>query len=104
MDNSGHLTGKGYGKKGHDDKHPLDAKQIDSLASIIKSAKKGDILQGPKIRGLQRFTIVRESQGKRLVVVEIVRGSNSVVLVSAYNLSKREFEKYKKLIKKQNSR
>lgn len=104
MDNSGHFTGKKYGKYGHDDKHPLRAQDIDTIPNIIKSAKRSDILIGQKVRGLQRYTIARNIFGERLTVIEIAKTESQIILVSAYNLTKRDYNKIRKLVEKQNSR
>ena len=89
MDNSGHFTGAGYGKTGHNDPNPLTLSQISNIPIIIKTARPQEIYVGKKVRGLQRYKIIRKSPNGQAVVVEINIKKNEVALVTAYNLVKK---------------
>lgn len=89
MDNSGHFTGFGYGKTGHNDPNPLTMPQISNIPSIIKTATLRDVYTDKKVRGLQRYKIMKRDSGGQIVVIEICIEKNEIVLVTAYNLIKK---------------
>ena len=89
MDNSGHFTGFGYGKTGHNDLNPLTMSQISNIPTIIKTATFRDVYVDKKIRGLQRYKIMKRNSGGQIVVIEISVEKNEIVLVTAYNLMKK---------------
>ena len=96
MDNSGHFTGKGYGKNGHDDTRPLRIHEISSILRLIQTASREDIINLTPVRGNKRYAIVRQSSRYHYIGVEFEKTNNRINLVTAYNLSRKKFLSYKK--------
>lgn len=85
MDNSGHFTGSGFGKNGHYDPNPLTIRQVSMIPKLIKTAKQPEIFVDKKVRGLQRYKILRKPVRDPLIVVEVSTSRNEIYLVTAYN-------------------
>lgn len=100
MDNSGHFTGKGYGKNGHDDTRPLRIHEISSILRLIQTASREDVINLTPVRGNKRYAIVRQSSRYHYIGVEFEKTNNRINLVTAYNLSRKKFLYYKKQIYK----
>lgn len=96
MDNSGHFTGKGYGKNGHDDTRPLRIHEISSILRLIQTASREDVINLTPVRGNKRYAIVRQSSRYHYIGVEFEKTNNRINLVTAYNLSRKKFLSYKK--------
>lgn len=96
MDNSGHFTGKGYGKNGHDDTRPLRIYEISSILRLIQTASREDVINLTPVRGNKRYAIVRQSSRYHYIGVEFEKTNNRINLVTAYNLSRKKFLYYKK--------
>lgn len=96
MDNSGHFTGKGYGKNGHDDTRPLRIYEISSILRLIQTASREDVIDLTPVRGNKRYAIVRQSSRYHYIGVEFEKTNNRINLVTAYNLSRKKFLYYKK--------
>lgn len=96
MDNSGHFTGKGYGKNGHDDTRPLRIHEISSILRLIQTASREDIINLTLVRGNKRYAIVRQSSRYHYIGVEFEKTNNRINLVTAYNLSRKKFLSYKR--------
>lgn len=103
MDNSGHFTGFGYGKYGHDDKNPLSIADIKNITRIINSANKGNTLFKEIKRGVPRLSIIGKTDNNQMVLVEIDRNGNFVDVVTSYKLTKRQWLKMQIEIKRQNT-
>lgn len=99
LDNSGHLSGKGYGPKGHDDKRPLSMKDLSSAVSMVKTAQIGEVIQGTPIRGAERYFIIRKTTNLQLVTIEVALNKNRIDIVSIYNTTKSYINKLKKKYK-----
>ena len=99
LDNSGHLSGKGYGLKGHDDKRPLSMKDLSSAVSMVKTAQIGEVIQGTPIRGAERYFIIRKTTNLQLVTIEVTLNKNRIDIVSIYNTTKSYINKLKKKYK-----
>lgn len=90
MDNSGHFTGKGYGPRGHNDKRPLSMEELSTAISIIKTAKKDEVIKGDIVRKAQRYFIVRKTTSLQLINVEVAIDNNGRMdIVSIYNTTKK---------------
>ena len=89
MDNSGHFTGSGFGKRGHNDPNPLTLSQISDIPAIIKTARQDEIKFNKQVRGLKRYKITRRASKNNVIVVEVSIEKNEITLVTAYNLVKR---------------
>ena len=90
MDNSGHFTGKGYGPNGHNDKRPLSMEELSTAISIIKTAKKDEVIKGDIVRKAQRYFIVRKTTSLQLINVEVAINNNGRMnIVSIYNTTKK---------------
>lgn len=100
MDNSGHFTGKGYGKNGHDDTRPLRIYEISSILRLIQTASREDVIDLTPVRGNKRYAIVRQSSRYHYIGVEFEKTNNRINLVTAYNLSRKKFLYYKKQMHK----
>nr|DAX99343.1 MAG TPA: minor capsid protein [Caudoviricetes sp.] len=100
MDNSGHFTGKGYGKNGHDDMRPLRIYEISSILRLIQTASREDVIDLTPVRGNKRYAIVRQSSRYHYIGVEFEKTNNRINLVTAYNLSRKKFLYYKKQMHK----
>lgn len=100
MDNSGHFTGKGYGKNGHDDTRPLRIHEISSILRLIQTASREDVIDLTPVRGNKRYAIVRQSSRYHYIGVEFEKTNNRINLVTAYNLSRKKFLYYKKQMHK----
>lgn len=98
MDNSGHFTGKGYGKNGHDDTRPLRIHEISSILRLIQTASREDVINLTPVRGNKRYAIVRQSSRYHYIGVEFEKTNNRINLVTAYNLSRKKFLSYKRQI------
>ncbi|MBR2830852.1 hypothetical protein IKE83_00640 [Candidatus Saccharibacteria bacterium] len=85
MRNSGHFTGVGYGRNGHNDPHPLSLRQISEIPEIIRSISNETIIGWSKIRGRQRIIIVSKNDSDYIVVTEISKDGDHITLVTAYN-------------------
>nr|DAP39018.1 MAG TPA: minor capsid protein [Caudoviricetes sp.] len=96
MDNSGHFTGKGYGKNGHDDTRPLRIHEISSILRLIQTASREDVINLTPVRGNKRYAIVRQSSRYHYIGVEFEKTNNRINLVTAYNLSRKKFLSYKR--------
>ena len=96
MDNSGHFTGKGYGKNGHDDTRPLRIHEISSILRLIQTASREDVINLTPVRGNKRYAIVRQSSRYHYIGVEFEKTNNRINLVTAYNLSRKKFLPYKR--------
>lgn len=96
MDNSGHFTGKGYGKNGHDDTRPLRIHEISSILRLIQTASREDVINLTPVRGNKRYAIVRQSSRYHYISVEFEKTNNRINLVTAYNLSRKKFLSYKR--------
>lgn len=96
MDNSGHSTGKGYGKNGHDDTRPLRIHEISSILRLIQTASREDVINLTPVRGNKRYAIVRQSSRYHYIGVEFEKTNNRINLVTAYNLSRKKFLSYKR--------
>lgn len=96
MDNSGHFTGEGYGKNGHDDTRPLRIHEISSILKLIQTASREDVINLTPVRGNKRYAIVRQSSRYHYIGVEFEKTNNRINLVTAYNLSRKKFLSYKK--------
>ena len=94
MDNSGHFTGKGYGPHGHSDKKPLSMKELSTAISIIKTAKKDEVIKGDVVRKAQRYFIVRKTTSLQLINVEVAINNNGRMnIVSIYNTTNKYVDK-----------
>ena len=89
MDNSGHFTGFGFGKRGHNDPNPLTLSQISRIPTIIKTARRDEIRFDKQVRGLKRYKITRRTSKNHVIVVEVSIKKNEITLVTAYNLTKK---------------
>ena len=97
MDNSGHFTGKGYGANGHNDKRPLSMEELSTAISIIKTAKKDEVIKGDIVRKAQRYFIVRKTTGLQLINVEVAINNNGRMnIVSIYNTTKKYVDKLRR--------
>ena len=96
MDNSGHFTGKGYGKNGHNDTRPLRIHEISSILRLIQTASREDVINLTPVRGNKRYAIVRQSSRYHYIGVEFEKTNNRINLVTAYNLSRKKFLSYKR--------
>ena len=97
MDNSGHFTGKGYGPNGHNDKRPLSMEELSTAISIIKTAKKDEVIKGDIVRKAQRYFIVRKTTGLQLINVEVAINNNGRMnIVSIYNTTKKYVDKLRR--------
>nr|DAS45059.1 MAG TPA: minor capsid protein [Caudoviricetes sp.] len=96
MDNSGHFTGKGYGKNGHDDTRPLRIHEISSILRLIQTASREDVINLTPVRGNKRYAIVRQFSRYHYIGVEFEKTNNRINLVTAYNLSRKKFLSYKR--------
>lgn len=96
MDNSGHFTGKGYGKNGHDDTRPLRIHEISSILRLIQTASREDVINLTPVRGNKRYAIVRQSSRYHYIGVEFEKTNNRINLVTVYNLSRKKFLSYKR--------
>ncbi|MDO4979221.1 MAG: hypothetical protein Q4E47_03680 [Candidatus Saccharibacteria bacterium] len=100
MDNSGHFTGKGYGKYGHHDLRYLNIKEIIDIVKYIKNAEKSRIIIREK-RGAFRYNILTRSVRNTIISVE--KNKNHLTLVTAYNPDKRTLGKIRDELAKQKS-
>lgn len=97
MDNSGHFTGKGYGPNGHNDKRPLSMEELSTAISIIKTAKKDEVIKGDIVRKAQRYFIVRKTTSLQLINVEVTINNNGRMnIVSIYNTTKKYVDKLRR--------
>lgn len=97
MDNSGHFTGKGYGPNGHNDKRPLSMEELSTAISIIKTAKKDEVIKGDIVRKAQRYFIVRKTTSLQLINVEVAINNNGRMnIVSIYNTTKKYVDKLRR--------
>lgn len=97
MDNSGHFTGKGYGPHGHNDKRPLSMEELSTAISIIKTAKKDEVIKGDIVRKAQRYFIVRKTTSLQLINVEVAINNNDRMnIVSIYNTTNKYVDKLKR--------
>ena len=97
MDNSGHFTGKGYGPNGHNDKRPLSMEELSTAISIIKTAKKDEVIKGDIVRKAQRYFIVRKTTNLQLINVEVAINNNGRMnIVSIYNTTKKYVDKLRR--------
>nr|DAQ77470.1 MAG TPA: minor capsid protein [Caudoviricetes sp.] len=97
MDNSGHFTGKGYGPHGHNDKRPLSMEELSTAISIIKTAKKDEVIKGDIVRKAQRYFIVRKTTSLQLINVEVAINNNGRMnIVSIYNTTKKYVDKLRR--------
>lgn len=103
MDNSGHFTGFGYGKYGHDDKNPLSVIEIKNIARIINGANKNNTLFKEVKRGVPRLSIVGKTDDNQMVLVEIDKNGNFADVVTSYKLTKRQWSRMQIEIKRQNT-
>lgn len=92
MDNSGHFSGTGYGRNGHDSDYPLSNHQISSIPTIVKSTRAQFVnFRGYSEKNLKRYEIIDGS--KQLVVVEISASGQYVDIVDSYTLSNRQYRR-----------
>ena len=97
MDNSGHFTGKGYGAHGHNDKRPLSMEELSTAISIIKTAKKDEVIKGDIVRKAQRYFIVRKTTSLQLINVEVpIINNRRMNIVSIYNTTQNHVDKLRR--------
>ena len=97
MDNSGHFTGKGYGAHGHNDKRPLSMEELSTAISIIKTAKKDEVIKGEIVRKAQRYFIVRKTTSLQLINVEVpINNNRRMNIVSIYNTTQNHVDKLRR--------
>lgn len=97
MDNSGHFTGKGYGANGHNDKRPLSMEELSTAISIIKTAKKDEVIKGDIVRKAQRYFIVRKTTSLQLINVEVpINNNRRMNIVSIYNTTQNHVDKLRR--------
>lgn len=96
MDNSGHFSGKGFGKKGHDDARPLSNADISNLKKIIASAQKHEISPTQSRSGMHLLRIVRKINKNHLVLVRVQKQKHEISLFDAYNITNKKFAEIKK--------
>lgn len=84
IDNSGHLTGIGRGKNGHDDPNPLTTHEIARIPDIIREGK--NIKYRGTIRGAERLSVMDDN--KQVVVFQVSRNRRVVSVVTSYKKGK----------------
>ncbi len=92
MDNSGHLSGVGFIKNGHDDINPLNIAEITRIPEIVKNAKSGDVIPHQTSHAKQRFTILGDARSRQIVIVDIVN-NGSINIVTSYKVSERSYQR-----------
>ncbi len=102
MDNSGHLTGQGYGKKGHKDTRPLTILQISRIPAIINQVSRNQIVFAGVKHGLPRIVFLSKTDSQ-MVLTEISNNKKFLTIATSYNLSKPSHNKLMKQIQKQNA-
>ncbi len=91
MDNSGHLIGKGFGRKGHHDDTPLTIEELISLPTVVKGAKWYEVEEINSSEIGQRYKICHLDEKYVLaIIVEVVNSKERINIVTAYKLSKRQ--------------
>lgn len=96
MDNSGHITGTGYGINAHNDKRPLSVSQMVNIPNIIKTAKPSEVRSAGVVRGANRYSVTRKTSSNQIVVIEVSSIKGRIDIVTAYNLTDKQFERIRK--------
>lgn len=92
MDNSGHFSGTGFTKNGHNDTNPLAIEEIANILNIIKNAAKDSIVPHKTGRANKRFTILGDAKNRQIVIVEVL-DKDTVNIVTSYKVSERTYQK-----------
>lgn len=91
MDNSGHLTGKRYGRNGHDDTFPLRAEEIAEIPDIIKNVRQHEIIDRGMNRQCHRYRIIKiRNNSSMSVMIEVPENKKRVDIVTAHHISNQQ--------------
>lgn len=92
MDNSGHLSGVGFIKNGHDDINPLNIAEIMNIPEIVKNAKSDNVIPHQTSHASRRFTILGDVRSRQVVIVDVI-DNNSINIVTSYKVSERSYQR-----------
>lgn len=92
MDNSGHLSGLGFGKNGHDDPSPLTIAEIDNISNIVNNAASDNIVRIESQRSKERFIILGDARNRQIVIAE-KSNKEQLNVVTSYKTSEKQYQK-----------
>lgn len=92
MDNSGHFSGSGFTKNGHDDPSPLTIRQITDIPEIVNHATSDNTVPHNTSHASKRFTILGGARDRQVVIVDVV-DRNSISVVTSYKVSEHSYQR-----------